>query len=976
MVIYGGTRRRHRSITFGTLWRRSDRVAAALQGSGTCEGDRVGLSFPATGWIDYAVGFFAVLRAGAVAVPMGEHHSQSTMHKITDLAAVTRTVGPGLLAELEGRPRQRAVDFPTVSASAPAQILYTSGTTGTPKGVVASHANLASGLSNVPRRRPLAHSRHSLHAFALGTNAGQSMLLQMVVAAPAMVVVPGFDAESYAAAIEELRIGSAFLVPSMAAELISAGVWDRYDLGSLVLLGSTAAALPTAVAMELSNRLPAVTLTNCYTSTEAAPAQLTMVFDRDRPTAVGWSGTAATIRVTTPDGAPVPAGVTGQIWLRSADAPRRYLDSGAASTVFGEGWVAMGDHGYLDADGYLYLVDRSADLIKPGGLAGSTLRVENALAEHPAIAEAAVVGIPHPTLGEVAAAAVTARPGWATVADLDLRSFLAERVDRHELPVAVRWLPELPHNAAGKVRKDAIRAVLKDQSGRRIAAPASRTEKALAELWSRLLDTEVGRDDDFFALGGDSLRATQLASLACDTLGAPITTTLIFERPGLADQAAWIDTHDGREPATAPAEKPDVLSALQLELLRWMNETSPARDVGPMYVCLEIDDDIDVPALRAALTALARRHQALHTRFVREPSSGWIGRPEPSLEPELLQHSATDPASGHDLVMRELRRPFDLGQGPLVRGTLVFLGEPERYLFALVAHHLVVDGWSFGVILRELGELYTAARLGTVPKLSPAVQAADVIAWHRASWPQERAWWHTVLDGVPPLTFTPSGHRITTDYAAAGVDSGIDARTTVALRATAAEHRTTSFVVAAADWLDILAGHTGAETLVVLTPVTGRGLPAFEGAVGCLAQTLLIPIRVANRPSRPTLIRRLRDGLLAAIDHQRYPMHEFTAAVPVPVEIPFARHSGRTHLPGLFSREHALPPGLVWRWPLAGPDYRVPKLELTEDDNGVLRGLITYNRNALDPAVVQGLADELRARSDGRGTDHAETRSQ
>jgi hypothetical protein len=264
--------------------------------------------------------------------------------------------------------------------------------------------------------------------------------------------------------------------------------------------------------------------------------------------------------------------VTGRIWLRSGDAPRRYLETAAAPEMFDDGWVAMGDHGCLDGDGYLYLVDRSADLIKPGGLAASTLRVENALAEHPAIAEAAVVGIPHPTLGEVAAAAVTARPGWTPVADMDLRSFLAGRVDRHELPVVVRWLPELPHNAAGKVRKDSVRATLTARSQRGGTAPASPTEKALAELWSTLLHTDVSRDDHFFVLGGDSLRATQLAMLATELFGTPVITTLVFERPGLADQAAWIDEQAGRGPATSPAA-PDAgnqagLSALQLELLR------------------------------------------------------------------------------------------------------------------------------------------------------------------------------------------------------------------------------------------------------------------------------------------------------------------------------------------------------------------------------------------------------------------------
>jgi hypothetical protein len=208
-----------------------------------------------------------------------------------------------------------------------------------------------------------------------------------------------------------------------------------------------------------------------------------------------------------------------------------------------------------------------------------------------------------------------------------------------------------------------------------------------------------------------------------------------------------------------------------------------------MYVCLEIDDAVDVPSLRLALAALTRRHRALHTRCVRGAGPDWAGRLEPELEPEFVRHDAADLAGGRDLVMRELRRPFDLDRGALVRGVLVSLEQRDRHLFALCAHHLAVDGWSFGVMLRELGELYTAARLRTDPKLPPATQATDVIAWHRASWPAERGWWQTTLDGVRPIGFTPPGHRVTTDYVADSLDSGIDGRMSAALRAIAASHR-------------------------------------------------------------------------------------------------------------------------------------------------------------------------------------------
>ncbi len=229
-----------------------------------------------------------------------------------------------------------------------------------------------------------------------------------------------------------------------------------------MLFGSTAAVLPPAVASGLAAALPSATIVNYYTSTEAAPAQSSVIFDPERPAALGKVVAGGALRVCDDDGRPCPAGVTGAVWLRCAGAARSYHDDPAATGhVFRDGWTRMGDIGYLDDDGYLYLVDRESDVIKSGADKVSTVAVEAALHEHPEIIEAAVLGLPDPVLGMTPAAALVAtRP----LRLAEVRGFLATRLAGHEQPSRIVHVDELPRNAGGKVVKHRLRALF-DREG-------------------------------------------------------------------------------------------------------------------------------------------------------------------------------------------------------------------------------------------------------------------------------------------------------------------------------------------------------------------------------------------------------------------------------------------------------------------------------------------------------------------------------
>jgi acyl-CoA synthetase (AMP-forming)/AMP-acid ligase II/acyl carrier protein len=526
LVVAGGG-----SLTFGRWQDGSARVAAALGELGVRRGDRVALAFGEADWDSFAVAYVGVLAAGGVAVPLSNRMSDEATARVLDhcgAVGVVSTDGDWAMASLLAAEPVR--DAAPVGPGDPAQILYTSGTTGIPKAVLACHANLTHGWAGSPRQRPLAHSRHFVHSFPLGTNAAQTMLFNALGAAPAAVVVPRFHPDGFLAEVERHAAGTVFLVPAMAAELVGRG-----PLPGVLLVGCTGAALPPPVAEALTATFPGATVVNYYTSTEAAPAQTTMVYDPARPTSVGRPS-AGEIEIRDDTGRPLPVGAVGDVWLASPTTARTYLDDPAGSAVvFRDGWTRMGDVGRLDADGYLHLLDRESDMVQVGGFKVATLGVEAVLFAHPDVADAAVLGVPHPVLGTTVVAAVVPRNGCDVG---ELRAFVRARLTEAEVPTRIELVAELPRNDGGKVRK---RDLVDLFTAPGTAPLRTDDERALAALWATVLSVpEVTADANFFALGGDSFRAADLAAAVADAFGVAVPTTFAFDVPELAGQAAWL----------------------------------------------------------------------------------------------------------------------------------------------------------------------------------------------------------------------------------------------------------------------------------------------------------------------------------------------------------------------------------------------------------------------------------------------------
>jgi acyl-CoA synthetase (AMP-forming)/AMP-acid ligase II len=477
-VVDGG------SMTFGQWEAESNRLARALVDLGIAKGDRVSLYLEPGEALRFMVGYSAIHKAGAVAVPTNTRLSEAELERLLGHAEVTavltdpqlapmargleralpslRHVVVAPVAEETGDPAwswgEAVAGVDAASFQVPvvaddlADILYTSGTTGLPKGVAIRHRNVAL-IPGEPD--PQLSGGCWLHASPLFTFAGIGFIYNPMQLGLYGVYQPRFDAGRWLEVVEELRPQFVFLVPSMAQLLVAHPRFAEAELSSIELCAIGSAPLAPATLRAMQERMPEAAVSNSYGMTEAGPAYCAMPKGEslNRIGSVGQPMPPLQVRFVGEDGAEVPAGEVGEVLLRMPGREREYYrNAEATAATWQDGWLHTGDLGRLDADGYLYIVGRKKDVIIRGGNNVHAVDIEAVLHDHPAVVEAAVVGIPHPVLGEDVAAVVVVSPG-ATVSVGELREHCAERLADYKVPRRIELADALPRNATGKVLK-------------------------------------------------------------------------------------------------------------------------------------------------------------------------------------------------------------------------------------------------------------------------------------------------------------------------------------------------------------------------------------------------------------------------------------------------------------------------------------------------------------------------------------------
>jgi len=462
-------------IPYTGLHEGSARVAGLLRDKGVEPGDRVGLMLPNLPYFPFA--FFGVLRAGAVVVPMNPllkerevaFHLKDSGSKVLlawtqfadaaqagsgDAGAECILVEPGNFEQMlaGADPFEDIVERDDDDT---ALILYTSGTTGTPKGAELTHANLRAAtqtsvdLVDAGPENVTFGALPLFHVFGL-----TSGLNSAVRVGGELTLLPRFDPGKALEIIQRDGVTTFLGVPTMYAAMLHHGDHDSFDTKSLELCVSGGAAMPVEILRGFEDAFGCKVLEGYGMSETCAIAAFNRPDRERKPGSIGIPVPGVEMKVVGEDGKEVPQGEVGEILIKGPVVMKGYWnrDDATAETIDSDGWLHSGDMATIDEDGFFFIVDRKKDMIIRGGFNVYPREIEEVLYEHPAVAEAAVVGVEHESLGEEVAAAVALKDGEEATPD-ELRAYVKERVAAYKYPRLVWITDSLPKGPTGKILK-------------------------------------------------------------------------------------------------------------------------------------------------------------------------------------------------------------------------------------------------------------------------------------------------------------------------------------------------------------------------------------------------------------------------------------------------------------------------------------------------------------------------------------------
>jgi len=555
------------SLSYARLWRQVEGVVAWLNSHGIGRGDRVAIALP--NGPELASAFLGV-SAGAVSAPLNPGYGPDEFRFcLADLRpralivqrgidspaiAIARASGISIIqsARIDG---EEAGIF-TLNGDAligreggrysesndPALVLHTSGTTARPKIVPLTQASLSMSAQNIATSLSLSTDDRCLNVMPLFHIHGLvAALLASLRAHATVICTPGFAGDSFFGWVDELGPSWYTAVPTMHQEILRRApeAVDIIARHRLRFIRSCSAALPPQIMTELEAvfRVPVV---EAYGMTEAAHqiACNPLPPGHRVPGSVGLA-TGCEVAIMDEQGTLLPAGEAGEVVIRGQSVTGGYENNPAANAqAFISGWFRTGDRGIIDHRGYVSLTGRLKEIINRGGEKIAPREIDEVLLRHPDIREAAAFAMPHATLGETIAAAVVPHEG-RTVKEIDVRAFAFTQLPDFKVPARIVILTEIPKGPTGKLQRTALATLLAAELGVAYEPPAEGLEQLSAAIFEEVLQrTGVGRHDNFFALGGDSLRAMQVSARLISALGLEIPSTMLFHHPTPASLAA------------------------------------------------------------------------------------------------------------------------------------------------------------------------------------------------------------------------------------------------------------------------------------------------------------------------------------------------------------------------------------------------------------------------------------------------------
>ena len=773
-----------------------------------------------------------------------------------------------------------------------AYVIYTSGSTDAPKGVAVAHSGIPN-LAAAQIDRFAITSQARILQFASPSFDAAISEIATVVKSGATLVLPSEERSGHALArlIREREVTHATLPPVLLADLP-----EDLPLQTLIVAGE---ACPPDVAARWS---PGRRMINAYGPTETTVcATMSEALAGAGVPAIGrpiWN-----TRVYVLDGGlePVPAGVSGELYIAGAGLARGYLGrAGLTAERFvadpfgpaGSRMYRTGDLARWREDGVLDFLGRADAQLKLRGFRIEPGEIEAALVRHAGVAQAAVIAREDvPGNKRLVAYVVAASDQPPDVAEL--RSHLGARLPDYMVPSAYVVLERLPLTPNGKLDRRALPAP--EVTALSVRGPRTPQEEMLCGLFAEVLGLErVGIDDNFFALGGHSLLATRLISRIRATLDVEIAIRSLFEAPTVAALVQRLEGAQAGRPALRAVLRPDEVPLSYAQRRLWFLDRLEGESEGhksatyTIPLAVRLVGALDRSALAAALGDIVARHESLRTIF---PDVLGVPRQEVLAADAARPRLAVVEVSEADLeeaLAGAARRGFDLACEPPLRAQLFAL-EPDEdgareHVLLLVLHHIAADGWSLAPLLRDLGRCYGARCRGAQAELAPLpVQYADYTLWQHALLGSEEdgssaiarqlSFWREALKDLPDQIDLPSDHvrPAVASHRGGSVALTLPASLHGGLVDLARASGASLFMVLQAGLAALLTRLGSGEDIAIGSPIAGRTDSALDELVGFFVNTLVLRTDTSGNPSFRELVGRVRAGNLAAYGHQELP---------------------------------------------------------------------------------------------------------
>ncbi|MBV9786945.1 MAG: amino acid adenylation domain-containing protein, partial [Chloroflexi bacterium] len=916
-----------RSLTYRQLDRQANQLAHHLQALGVGPDVCVGLHL--TRSLDFVIGALAVLKAGGAYLPLDPAYPPERMAFMLEDAQAPILLTQHQLPEVVPSHTLHRIyldrDWSTIAeqpetlprslatADHLAYVIYTSGSTGVPKGVGVPHRGALNLVTWHQRTYDLTPKDRASLLAGLAFDASVWEIWPYL-ASGASLHLPAEDIRSAPGALVEWLIAQeitlCFMPTPLAEAVIAEPLAERLRLRALLTGGDV-------LHNQEWSRL-AFPVINHYGPTEnTVVTTCGEVEDSSTPLpTIGRPIANTQVYLLDTYGQPVPISVAGELYIGGASLARGYLDrpaltaekfvphpfAGQAGIPTGARLYRSGDLARYLSDGTIEFIGRIDQQVKIRGFRIEIGEIEAALLRYPDVRDVVVVvREDSPSISEhgakrLVAYLVTDTTPAPTLSEL--RSFLQTSLPDYMVPAAFVYLDALPLTPNGKIDRKALPAPEANRAEleQTFVAPRTATEALLVDLWSDVLGTnQLGVHDNFFAIGGHSLLATQVVSRVRSAVAVDLPLREVFAAPTVAELAARIDALRADDqvqddaPPLQPTDRsgPQPLSFSQ-ERLWFLDQLEPN---SPLYIIpsvLRVAGYLDTSAFEWSLNAIISRHEILRTTFTLV-----AGKPVQVVAPPTpINISSVDlrslppderEAAARELVSTEALLPFNLQRGPLLRVTLLQLADTE-HIVVFTTHHIISDGWSVGVIVGELGQLYSAFTRGEEPALPELpIQYADFAVWQR-SWLQGAAlerqlgyWQHQLGSrnsrGPVPLLDLPTDRPrpAVQSYSGNNITWTLPQSLTDAVHALSQREQVTPFMTLLAAFQVLLFRYSGQDDIAVGTPIANRNRREIEPLIGCFINTLVLRTDLSGAPSFQALLGRVRQSTLGAYDHQDLP---------------------------------------------------------------------------------------------------------